>query len=53
MRRPTTPLEIQVIMTKPDQSQKSESALQAGEDETRQVAMGTQYAPDRPSAAMP
>jgi hypothetical protein len=31
----------------------SESALQAREDETRQVAMGTQHTPDRPSVAVP
>ena len=31
----------------------SKSALQVREDDTRQVTMGTQYAPDRPSVAVP
>ncbi len=31
----------------------SESALQVREDEMRQVAMGTQHTPGRPSVAMP
>ena len=35
-------------MTKPDQSQKSESALQAGEDGTIQVTMGAQDGPINP-----
>jgi hypothetical protein len=31
----------------------SESVLQVREEETRQVAMGTQHTPDRPSVAAP